>query len=103
VQTGVRQLGYDKSAVFNPKKITAMNYGPGAHFCQPQGVVNFSNRAEIKLLHYKYFGLKHLRDTAKVYAKRLRGIQYDWGQLRYRELQHATLQDYKQESQLDKV
>ena len=40
-----------KAVLFNPNKIVEMNYGPGAHICNPVGEVKMYEAGDIALLH----------------------------------------------------
>ena len=55
-----RQSGlYSKCMVFDPNKITEINYDYGAHLCHPTGDVRFyESNGDVKLLHYKYLSLE---------------------------------------------
>lgn len=52
---GYRFDNYSKSIVFNPKAIKEINYGLGAHECNPIGDVVWSD-ASLYVLHYKHIG-----------------------------------------------
>lgn len=76
INTGVRAPNFDKAILFQPKMLEEINYGPGAHYCNPvikkehQG--NLCYRTEhLKLLHYKYIGIDYLTQKHDQYASRL--------------------------------
>jgi len=54
VRSGVQDDVYSKSAVIDPA-LPAINYRPGKHRCDPVQA-NRGAAAEIKLLHYRWFG-----------------------------------------------
>jgi hypothetical protein len=56
VRYGAYSKQFSKFVVFDPNKITEINYGPGGHVIQPQGEVNIVEDESLKLLHYKYLG-----------------------------------------------
>lgn len=58
LNTGVYSKHMSKCICFSPKHITNINYGIGAHVCEPQG--------EIKWSHYQY-KLKHMNFLGKNY------------------------------------
>lgn len=103
VKTGFHDENYAKRAIFNPKSISSINYLPGAHLCKPRGIVKQSPEPELKLLHYKFFGHKHWKERAEMYAPRLVGVDYDWGQHVYTQFAHGSLELYKKEAHLDEV
>ena len=76
ITKGVRAPNFDKSILFQPKMLEEINYGPGAHYCNPvikeQYKRNLSYRSEhLKLLHYKYIGIDYLIQKHEHYANRL--------------------------------
>jgi len=50
-----------KNLCFLREKITEMNYGFGAHYCNPQGIVNYSSKLYINK-HMSWLGLTYLQD-----------------------------------------
>jgi hypothetical protein len=60
---GVASQLYSKRIVFSPKEITATHYTPGAHSCNPKGlVVEEDAEPQLKLLHYKFIGgFEHIK------------------------------------------
>src|SRR5688500_3820311 len=56
IRNGYNFSNYAKSIVFNPKEITEINYGPGAHKCDPKGNVVTSLKDSMYVLHYKHIG-----------------------------------------------
>lgn len=98
IKTGILNTRYSKNCVFSPKLIKEINYSPGAHSCSPSGTVSKSKDNELKLLHYHYFGLSHFIERSKIYAERLRQVDYDWGQHEYKKHVSANLQYYEKYS-----
>lgn len=81
ITNGFRFDNYSKSIVFNPKAITAINYGPGAHECKPVGDVVWSDEG-LMVLHYKHIGgVQRTIDRYKVLQKRLskNNRKHGWG------------------------
>lgn len=56
VKYGVKNKRFDKKVIFDPKLISDISFRPGAHLCDPEGVVRYSPISKLKLLHYKYLG-----------------------------------------------
>lgn len=50
---GARAPYQDKAYLFNRKFISEINYGPGAHTCNPMGFIKYSKKI-YKLYHYCY-------------------------------------------------
>jgi glycosyltransferase involved in cell wall biosynthesis len=82
-----------KIMIFDPDAIEDINYAVGRHLANPTGNVIFPEKSELKILHYKFLGLKYLEqryaelktgltseDNAKQHA-----YQYHWNRsgLRY--------------------
>ncbi len=80
VKYGVRKPNMDKCVLFNPHRIVDINYLPGAHECNPDGIVVFSTDI-IKLLHYKYLGIDYVLNRINLYRKRLskENIENEYG------------------------
>lgn len=55
ITNGYEFSNYAKNIIFNPKEITAINYNPGAHRCEPEGNVVWSEES-LYVLHYKHIG-----------------------------------------------
>jgi len=85
IGSGVRWHPLDKTAIFNPDAIEEINFDPGRHDCQPQGIVIYPPEIEVKMLHYKYLGLDYLSERSAELGARMRpadrrlhyGHQYD--------------------------
>jgi hypothetical protein len=71
ITNGFEFKNYAKSIIFNPKAIREINYGPGAHECNPVGVVNWSPEY-FYVLHYKHIGgVQRTIDRYKQYQPRM--------------------------------
>jgi len=84
ISNGYYFKNYSKSIIFNPKKITSIGYGPGAHECSPEGEVNIIEQSPSPLfvLHYKHIGgvqrtIARYKDCCKRLSKKNR--QMGWG------------------------
>ena len=72
VVRGTPLKNWNKICIFNPNEIKEINYEPGRHTASPTGNVIFPETTEIKLLHYKYLGIKYLKER---YAELATGIK----------------------------
>lgn len=71
VSTGFHDPNFSKCVCFDPKRIEAMNYGWGAHSCNPKGDVVF-NTNEYYLLHVRCLGgVQRMIDRHREYAERM--------------------------------
>ncbi|MBJ6119795.1 glycosyltransferase family 2 protein [Pontibacter sp. BT310] len=70
ITKGTRNYWLDKCSVFNPNKISEINYSPGCHSCAPVGEVIY-NKKRVPLKHYKYFKLSYVIERFEVLSKRL--------------------------------
>jgi hypothetical protein len=77
---GVKWDKYSKTCIFNPTKILEINYQPGAHTCNPTGVINYGT--PLKLLHYSYLGEKYQDQRYASLKKRL-GNRFQWARKQY--------------------
>jgi len=59
VTNGRRSAGHDRLCIFNPRALTATNFGPGRHVAKPEGRVVWPGRREVLLLHYKQLGIDY--------------------------------------------
>jgi glycosyltransferase involved in cell wall biosynthesis len=81
VQGGVYSRGYSKMVLFDPRRISAMNFSPGSHYARPMGSeVNIyradrrsgkSGGYDLKLLHYKNLGFEYRESRHRCLARRL--------------------------------
>ena len=60
-----------KTVLFNPNKISDINYCPGAHRCSPQGDVKWYDGENIHTFHCKYLGFNSFIEKEQRLAKRL--------------------------------
>lgn len=67
---GVRSTSYDKAYCFNTSKILEINYGPGAHSCNPFGVLEYSSK-KYEAWHYKYINIDFMINRHAIFASRL--------------------------------
>ena len=84
IKTGVAAPEYGKNVIFNPTAITAINYTPGQHKCNPKGVIKYSG-TKLKLLHFKYIHpISYMNWRNSLYRKKLnlKGTWYSEHQTR---------------------
>ncbi len=81
VTTGRRSAGHDRLCIFDPRALTATNFGPGRHVARPEGRVVWPDYPEILLLHYKNLGVDYLiaRSAELKLGLRPRDIAQGWG------------------------
>ena len=70
IKYGVRDPNYDKCCLFNKKFIKEINYGAGAHKCDPIGTVAY-NINTYKLYHYKLINENYTIEKLKTTVARL--------------------------------
>jgi len=71
ITNGFHFANYSKAIIFNPKEITNINYNLGAHKCNPEGNVKWSEES-LFVLHYKHIGgVQRTIDRYKMYQKRM--------------------------------
>jgi hypothetical protein len=58
VRNGSYDMEFGKHCIFDPNKIIEINYGLGAHNCNPTGIVKYYDRKQIYLFHAKLIGLQ---------------------------------------------
>lgn len=77
---GVKSPVNSKSLIFNKKLIKEMNYGPGAHYCNPEGAILYSKK-KYKTYHYASINKELTIQKFKVRQKRLseENIKMGWG------------------------
>lgn len=71
VQTGVRTDFFSKTLLFDPHRVVEINYCPGAHSCNPEGIIREYKDSSLKLLHFKYLGLEYVLAKTHAYQSRL--------------------------------
>ncbi|WP_408029825.1 glycosyltransferase family 2 protein [Tenacibaculum xiamenense] len=76
VMHGKRSNWFDKSIIFDPKKVKEINFSPGSHQSYPEFYEDniTDNLLELKLLHYKYLGREYLYKKHEGYVKRMSDI-----------------------------
>jgi glycosyltransferase involved in cell wall biosynthesis len=83
---GHYEENYSKSVIFDPKRITDINYRIGAHVCSPKGDIVWSEKT-LTLFHYRNVGgPERLIKRHEMYRERLSeenktrgfGIHYTW-------------------------
>lgn len=67
---GAENTLFNKTVMFRPKYIKEINYKPGCHACDPQGVI-YGSKEIAKLLHRKYISERYLYKKHLEYEKRL--------------------------------
>lgn len=77
---GVKSPLPGKSCLFNKKYISEMNYGPGSHSCNPQGLIVYSKKA-YKLYHYNSINEDLTIEKFKIRATRMsqENLKHGWG------------------------
>lgn len=82
ITTGWHFANYSKYVIFSPKGINEINYKPGAHACDPKGIVVYSENSPLHLLHYKNIGgVERLLKRNKEYRNRMsyQNRKMGWG------------------------
>ena len=95
---GVPDEGYSKPCIFNPGKISEIQFTPGAHDCRPAGDVRELRTDEAKLLHYRLLNMDMVLARARIRQKRQSaadhrrgwGFQHRWSEDRWRQ-EFATI------------
>jgi hypothetical protein len=71
VSTGFPDPNFSKCVCFDPKRVEEMNYGWGAHSCNPTGDVQYSG-GEYYLFHFRCLGgVQRMIDRHREYAQRM--------------------------------
>lgn len=80
INYGLPAVQYDKSILFNRKRLTEINYGAGCHHCEPQGDVVFSV-INPPLYHMKFLNVDYIVQRYKMYSERLsdENLEMRWG------------------------
>jgi glycosyltransferase involved in cell wall biosynthesis len=100
IKHGVRATQYDKTILFNRKRIQEINYGAGCHHCEPHGDVNKAV-ISLPLYHMKFINEDFMYNKYKAYAERMcdENKKYGWG-YQYLETEEQIRQNYKNHLQL---
>ena len=69
IDYGVRSTSYDKAYCFHAGKINEINYGAGAHWCNPIGKIKYSQR-RYRAFHYKYINIEYMQTRHAIFAAR---------------------------------
>ena len=56
ITRGAPHAAESKLMIFDPKRITDTNFGPGGHIAHPTGDVKYPSRSQLLNLHYKLLG-----------------------------------------------
>ena len=80
INYGLPAVQYDKSILFNRKRLTEINYGAGCHHCEPKGDVVFGV-INPPLYHMKFLNVDYIVQRYKMYSERLsdENKQMRWG------------------------
>lgn len=100
IKHGVRAIQYDKTILFNRKRIQEINYGAGCHHCEPQGDVNKAT-ISLPLYHMKFIDVDLLVNKYKSYAHRLsdENKEMRWG-YHYEQQEYLIREEFKNTLQL---
>lgn len=100
IKHGVRAIQYDKTILFNRKRIQEINYGAGCHHCEPQGDVNKAT-ISLPLYHMKFIDVDLLVNKYKSYASRLsdENKEMRWG-YHYEQEEWLIREEFKNTLQL---
>jgi glycosyltransferase involved in cell wall biosynthesis len=79
VKYGVRTEVLDKMMMFNCNKIKEINYNFGCHNASPLGEVKLSTDNSLKMLHFKFMGLKDYLYKNKIRGERLSDFNKKYG------------------------
>jgi len=79
VKYGVRTSVLDKMMMFNCNKIKEINYNFGCHNANPIGEIKLSSDNSLKMLHYKFLGLKDYLHKNKTKGARLSDFNKKYG------------------------
>jgi hypothetical protein len=81
VPIGARSTGHDRLCIFNPRELTATNFGPGRHEAEPTGRVIWAPYSEVLLLHFKQLGVDYpiARSAELRRGLRPRDLESGWG------------------------
>lgn len=71
VKTGMKLNVLDKLMMFDCNKISNINYNFGCHTANPQGEIKLHEYNGLKMLHYKFLGLKDHFLKQKIRGERL--------------------------------
>jgi hypothetical protein len=96
VKTGVRTPVLDKMMMFDCNKIEEINYNFGCHFCQPKGEILLLEDTNLKMLHYKFLGLRNHIYRNNIRRERLSDFNKKYGLgLYYLYTDEQVVDDYR--------
>lgn len=98
ISNGYFFKNYSKSIVFNPKKITAINYGLGAHECRPEGDVKSPEQSPLFVMHYKHIGgVERTINRYREYMKRMSKFNLKGGYgIHYKQNERQLRREWKE-------
>jgi len=72
---------FGKPVLFDPNSVLEINYGVGAHSCNPKGYIQQIIDNEIKTLHYKHHSIEYVLARYATYRARMSDLnrQAHWG------------------------
>jgi hypothetical protein len=81
INTGFRDTKMDKPQVFDPNKISEINFKVGRHTAIPEGYVQYATEKWM-LLHYKYIGMEYWlpRQNELRTGLREKDLKENWGE-----------------------
>jgi glycosyltransferase involved in cell wall biosynthesis len=79
VKNGVRTNVLDKMMMFDCNKIEEINFGFGCHVAQPKGDILLSDDNNLKMLHYKFLGIKNHLFRNNIRRERLSEFNKKYG------------------------
>lgn len=79
IKYGAREVGYDKSCLFNKKFIEEIGYEIGCHKCNPIGTIVYSSN-KYRLYHYIFINEKLTIEKYRMYGARLspENLKHRW-------------------------
>lgn len=98
ITNGYEFSNYAKNIIFNPQALTEINYGPGAHECNPSGNVVWSPMPVFFVLHYKHIGgVQRTINRYREYMKRMskNNLKNGWG-IHYKQNERQLRQQWEE-------
>ena len=101
---GVMNMAYGKHILFDPNLINEINYLPGAHVCNPTGVVDYYDNKDVFLFHCKRIDIDLFKQKFMMMQSRMSetnrrngwGVQYlaamDVALMEYYEMMKNSIQ-----------
>jgi hypothetical protein len=96
ITNGIRATQYDKCVCFNKKEVYRINYTPGCHSCNPEGIVVQYNNFPYKLLHMKFLNEDYMVERYKIFNSRMsdENRRNSWG-IQYINSEEVIRRDYQ--------